>query len=642
MNGLRKGKLGAILLFALIAITVIGGMSWATVASYRLAEVTHGDQRLTKLQRAVDEVEKYITRVVNTEAARDSKEYSETYAEVPEKISTRDGRQLNIDPNYVQVELRSPLAPTGHGEEWRPYDWIDVYFQLDLHGKLTSPQIAEDADNPPFFGNVDHRTRAVWEWLQKALPAENISEHLAEARSRDRGEFDDGTEERTRVLKVEDRAGAYSNSSHKPDSRLALRQGSLLKSQAGYVPHDKCVDPRVMTRNTPGDRAAAVNTVDDAPTPTAGISMSHTAIAPPWWLDEPGPEGHRKLAFIREVFTDEEVMYEGFIGDWDRLKPDLLSRISVVFPDADLVPVTGDPPDVSGADEISLQQLPVVLSVPEIAGGKSAMAWRSIRGMLLISWTAALAVLVVAGWGVMNLVALTERRMQFAYAVTHELRTPLTTFRLYSDMLSAGLVPESSRQEYLDTLNRESIRLSTMVESVLEYARLENRHVRLHLRETDGASLLQIVGETLDKRCGENDIEGRKVNELANGQTLRTDVELVGQITGVLINNACRHARSSKRPVVLLRLGGDNGRVYVDVVDSGPGVDLADSRRIFKPFRRGRDADSSARGGVGLGLALARNWASLLGGRLDLLHRHHPELGGAHFRLTIPGQVAPN
>jgi signal transduction histidine kinase len=246
---------------------------------------------------------------------------------------------------------------------------------------------------------------------------------------------------------------------------------------------------------------------------------------------------------------------------------------------------------------------------------------------------------MIAGWGVMNLVALTERRMQFAYAVTHELRTPLTTFRLYSDMLSAGLVPEDRRQEDLDPLNRESVRHSTMVESGLESARLENRQARLHLRETDGTTLLHTVGETLDKRCAENGVEGRKVNEIRNGLKIRTDVDLVSQITGVLINNACRHARSAKTPAVLLRLGGENGRVTVDVVDSGPGVDRADSRRIFKPFRRGRDADKAARGGIGLGLALARNWASLLGGRLDLVHRHDPELGGAHFRLSIPTQT---
>ena len=42
---------------------------------------------------------------------------------------------------------------------------------------------------------------------------------------------------------------------------------------------------------------------------------------------------------------------------------------------------------------------------------------------------------------------------------------------------------------------------------------------------------------------------------------------------------------------------------------------------------------------VGLGLALARNWATLLGGRLELAARHHPQYGGAHFRLTIPARL---
>jgi len=49
----------------------------------------------------------------------------------------------------------------------------------------------------------------------------------------------------------------------------------------------------------------------------------------------------------------------------------------------------------------------------------------------------------------------------------------------------------------------------------------------------------------------------------------------------------------------------------------------------------GGDADVKALGGIGLGLAIARSWAMLLGGRVDLAARHHPKYGGAHFRLTI-------
>ena len=97
--------------------------------------------------------------------------------------------------------------------------------------------------------------------------------------------------------------------------------------------------------------------------------------------------------------------------------------------------------------------------------------------------------------------------------------------------------------------------------------------------------------------------------------------------------------RGAERATVAVFLSGENGRVHLDVIDSGPGVPRRDARTIFKPFRRGRGADAAAKGGIGLGLALARSWAGLMGGRLDLVARHHPEHGGAHFRLTIPARL---
>ena len=226
--------------------------------------------------------------------------------------------------------------------------------------------------------------------------------------------------------------------------------------------------------------------------------------------------------------------------------------------------------------------------------------------------------------------------MQFAYAVTHELRTPLTTFRLYSDMLSAGLVPDESKQEYLETLNRESLRLSNLVEGVLEYARLENHKVSLNCVDTDAESLLRVVSEGLRTRCGQCGVETRTQNDIPQELRVRTDVDVVHQIAGVLINNACRHTQGADRPIVLMRLTQEDGKVCLDVIDSGSGIHHRDTRTIFKPFRRGRRTDSVAQGGIGLGLALARSWAALLGGRLDLAARSHREYGGAHFRLTIP------
>jgi signal transduction histidine kinase len=625
MNVLRRGKLGPILLFALIFVAVVGGMTWATVASVKLAEENIKSERLSKIDRAMTGIEQYVAQVLAVEAARPYTHYRATYYEDPLSILERGGQQYNLDPKSFDVEVSSPLLPINPPESWKPYDWIDLYFQVDNRQKVTSPQFPEYPEHIPFYAGVDFRTVFIWDWLRKLLPTYPLSEKMVESRKRE------WLKESCEEGEVAQRGSLAATTT---DSSKAVEgpSRSLLSTQAGYIPPEGCVDPRVMARNIPEEETSiSPSGLENEP----GVTTRYTGIAPPFWL-EPAP----KLAFVREYYADAAIWRQGFIGDWERLKPHLLARIQPTFPRGELFPEIGGWPNELAPNESKVPLLPLILRVPDFEAGARTEAWRSTRGVLLISWSAALAVLLVAGWGVRNLVALTERRMQFAYAVTHELRTPLTTFRLYSDMLSAGLVPEDRKQEYLDTLNRESARLSTMVESVLEYARLENRHARLHVRETDGPTLLNTIGETLEKRCEENGVEGRKLNEIKNGLRIRTDVDLVSQITGVLINNACRHALVGKEPAVLLRLAGENGKITVDVADSGPGVDRADSRRIFKPFRRGRDADKAARGGIGLGLSLARNWADLLGGRLDLVHRHDPEMGGARFRLTIPSQTA--
>jgi signal transduction histidine kinase len=110
---------------------------------------------------------------------------------------------------------------------------------------------------------------------------------------------------------------------------------------------------------------------------------------------------------------------------------------------------------------------------------------------------------------------------------------------------------------------------------------------------------------------------------------------MIQQILGNLIDNARKYTRDSadKRIWVWARPGPGNA-VVIEVEDRGAGVPLAERKTIFKPFRRGDHAESKA-GGAGLGLALAKSWAEVLGGTLSC----HPAKGGtgACFRLELPG-----
>ena len=631
MTSSQRNKLAAAVVFFLIATVVVGGMTWGTVSSFKLAKKNVTEDHERRISLAVWEMSSYMGGILNSEGARDPTDYVAFHWRRPVGVVS-DGH-TELDTSRVAVVLESPLAILGP-----PHDWIDLYFQVGTKGAISSPQIHEDFSPWPFenaraFWRPDRARLQTWEWVNTELPGINLQERVAALCQSDYVTSGAATA-------AQEHTAVAGGASPEVFDVYEQRQQILRDSQVSYLPPATCVDADIAERNVRSVVGAEPGGLEEtAPQLSEDVEISADPITP-FWLGV-GPDGGRKLAFVRECHANVSVFYQGFIGDWDRLKPELVAQIANLnlFRRVDLEPIpVGSEGDIE-ARKTEMVNLPVRLKVPGIPGGAASAAWRSIRRNLITMWAAAAAVLVVAGWGLRSLVALAERRMQFAYAVTHELRTPLTTFRLYSDMLSAGLVPEASRQEYLDTLNRESLRLSSQVEGVLEYARLQSRRVKLNLTETDGASLLRAISETLEKRCVAGNVQTRTENAIGEDQRLRTDVDVVNRIAGVLVSNASRHARGTPNASMLVRLSSEDGAVHLDVIDSGPGINRADARAIFRPFRRGRGADKAAQGGIGLGLALARSWANLLGGRLELLARHHPQYGGAHFRLTIPAQI---
>ncbi len=639
MTSSRRNKFAAATVFLMISAVVVGGMTWATVTSFQLAKEHARKGHDRKIERAVSWLDAWAFGLLASEARR-TRDYR-PYDVLEPLAVIRRGQEVEGDLVVVASPLASGELP----------DWIDVYFQLEPLGdqkRLTTPQPVDDAALWRFRSSHEFqpwlpRARRTWEWLQDILPEIDLRERVAEVCQAQKewasdGEAD-GDSEASLVVSLD----ASDRPTGRVTTEMLLRKRTFGDSQARYVPPTTCVDPE----ESPGVPRALM---EAAPEPTetraTGGEIGHTpGTFVAFWLGTT-PEGALKLAVVREVKREHEspsersVYFQGFVSDWNQLRSQLHNQLTEVdVRGFEIEPLTPDSISNPGMIERQMYNLPVRLYLADIPGGASAAAWRQVGGKLVTTWLAAAAVLVVAGWGLHNLVRLTERRMQFAYAVTHELRTPLTTFRLYSDLLSAGLVPDDSKQTYLDTLHRESMRLSNLVEGVLEYSRLENQRVKLNLRDTDGESLLHPIRETLDRRCLENGIKPETQIALTNDQKLRTDVDVVHRIAGVLVNNACRHARGPQDAKVLVRLGNDNGLVYLDVIDTGPGVDRRDTRAIFRPFRRGRKADAAAQGGIGLGLALAKSWARLLGGDVELAARHHPQFGGAHFRLTFPART---
>ncbi len=338
---------------------------------------------------------------------------------------------------------------------------------------------------------------------------------------------------------------------------------------------------------------------------------------------------------------------QGIALDWPRLQKLLAAEVKDLFPAARVVPMRQPQPS---HPERTMTALPVELDpgegpaevpppapvevpVEPAADTPPALGWTPLRVGLALAWAAALVALAAVCLGGWSLIDLSERRIRFVSAVTHELRTPLTTLRLYLDMLTGGLVQgEERKAEYLGTLHTETERLTRLVGNVLDFSRLENQRPRLNLERVTVAEVLAQLAATWEPRAQEAGKELTVEDSTGPDAALRTDVQLLQQIIGNLIDNACKYSRGAEDRHIWVRAKRDGGRLVLEVEDRGPGVPRRERRSIFRAFCRGRSADVTA-GGVGLGLALADRWARLLGGRLTL---SNPLPGqGACFRLEV-------
>jgi signal transduction histidine kinase len=325
-------------------------------------------------------------------------------------------------------------------------------------------------------------------------------------------------------------------------------------------------------------------------------------------------------------------MCQGILLHWEPLRDLLAAEVAEFFPQAKLSPMREAVP---AHPERTMTALPVELDPGPAAFTMPSPGWTPLRIGLSLAWAAALIALAAVGLGGWSLIDLSQRRIRFVSTVTHELRTPLTTLRLYLDMLTGGLVrDEKTKEEYLHTLNAETDRLNRLVGNVLDFSRLENQRPRLEMTSIAVSDLLEQVRAAWQNRCNESDKELLIENQAGENSRVTTDVSLVQQLLGNLIDNACKYSRAAADRRLWLRARtGQGGEFVLEVEDRGPGITRSERRSIFRPFCRGREADVTA-GGVGLGLALAQRWARLLGGSLALYPGARTT--GACFRLELP------
>ncbi len=223
---------------------------------------------------------------------------------------------------------------------------------------------------------------------------------------------------------------------------------------------------------------------------------------------------------------------------------------------------------------------------------------------------------------------LSVQKDSFLSQISHELRTPMTSIRAFSEILMDDEVSGDEITRYARIIHDESIRLTRLLDDLLDLSVLENGQVNLDIQSAR-------LGDLIDRAMmASNSVLPHRHFTIRRQATdedilLRTDI---GRLTQVFINvlsNARKYCDATAPELrIAVRLRG--GRVSVDFIDNGSGIPKKSQVLIFEKFARLTDTHQA--GGAGLGLAICREIMHNLGGDIAYI----PGQGGAAFRVSFP------
>lgn len=219
-------------------------------------------------------------------------------------------------------------------------------------------------------------------------------------------------------------------------------------------------------------------------------------------------------------------------------------------------------------------------------------------------------------------------RRDFMADISHELRTPLAVLRGELEALEDGV--RKLDGDSLCSLQQEVAQLSKLVDDLYELSLADVGALTYRKSSVDLPELLQQSLAGAAERCQEKGLT-LELELPATPLSVMADAGRLRQLFGNLLENSLRYTEAGGR--LRIRLYGEPEQVYLDWLDSSPGVAEVDLPRLFERFFRGEASRRRATGGSGLGLAICRNIAQAHGGSLEA--RPSP-LGGLWLCLRLP------
>ena len=234
-----------------------------------------------------------------------------------------------------------------------------------------------------------------------------------------------------------------------------------------------------------------------------------------------------------------------------------------------------------------------------------------------------------------RLAELDQLKAEFIQNVNHELRTPLAILIGYHSTLESFALPDPARHA-LASMKEQTLKLGGMVQNLLDFSSITADSARLQLEWSDVASLLR--DWAAGRRPGV--VSGLREFEASIGSVrleVRADRRRLLQVLELLVDNAVKFTPHGTRIRLVAEPWIDRGETWIriQVEDDGPGIAPQHVPTLFEPLRTGDGSTTRRVGGIGMGLALAREIVARMDGRLEV----ESDLGrGTRVRLLLPSR----
>lgn len=222
-------------------------------------------------------------------------------------------------------------------------------------------------------------------------------------------------------------------------------------------------------------------------------------------------------------------------------------------------------------------------------------------------------------------------KSEFISSVSHELRTPLTAINGWGETLleleNTGGGDSEQRRRGVHIILKESRRLTTMVEELLDFSKMEDGRFTLSIEQVDLQAEFEDAIYTYRELFKQESIELTYDGGDELFDPIPGDPERLKQVFCNVLDNAAKHGGAGKRIDAAVR--GDEGRIIITVRDYGPGIPEAELPFVKQKFYKG----SSKARGSGIGLAVCDEIIHLHGGTFDI---GNAEGGGCLVTITLP------